>query len=183
MQLLWTQRSRKVRVASSSFDKNQLIFFANKCSQPCRNSFMNPSQDSPTACAGHSMSSAPPPQPGFPQPLGVGLLLWLGTAPGPLICGLTSSHRCRRKGGCQGPRWACPGARASASEQSVQTPAIRPGSSATGTLHHVWRASARPQTRHHHCRLSLMKWVSAGVHCAQLLWNRPILWKPKPKHF
>lgn len=51
MQLLWTQCSREVRVASSSFDKKQLIFFANKCSQPCRNSFTNLSHDSPTVCA------------------------------------------------------------------------------------------------------------------------------------
>lgn len=94
MQFLWTWCSREVRVAPSSFEKNQLIFFANKCSWPGRNSFSNlPRSGWQRVLPLHVPRQAP-------RCPGGGQSSRLRPA-GP------ARHRCRRKGGCQARRAIC----------------------------------------------------------------------------
>lgn len=157
MQLLWTQCSREVWVASSSFDKKQFIVFANKCPWPGRTASWACDTTALQRALPLHVLSVPrrqvPPAPGWAR-----------------CCAGHSSSRdgcaqlipqVRRKGGCQGP-----------AERSVPAPAIRTGSVA-GTAQHVWRAGASPQSGHHHCSLWQTQCRSAAAYSAQLLSKGP----------
>lgn len=127
MQLLWTQCSREVRVASSSFDKNQLIFFADKRHWPGRSSFMKLSQDSPTVCA-----ATPGPQ-CVPSvcPLSVSHSARLPLSPSGWACSVPGHSSRPRSAGS--PHGTGAGGREAAKAWPSNVCQARPYGSATGT--------------------------------------------------